>query len=105
MSEREGFEPMDRVNKLVQDYWTAANERGPHLEAFIQSVTSEDRGADAASPEEIEQFLRIVQERIIDNIETKAGAGGPWAMMKAQVIADTEAEIEGLGPLVNCRQQ
>lgn len=87
---------MDRVQQLVQSYWAAANERGPHLEEFVQQAASEGVDGEPASPEEIEQFLRIVQERIIDNIETKAQTGGPWAMMKAQVIADTEAEIEDL---------
>ena len=87
---------MDRVHKLLESYWTAANERGPHLEEFVRQAATEGIDGEPASPEEIEQFLRIVQERIIDNIETKAQAGGPWAMMKEQVIVDTEAEIEDL---------
>lgn len=86
---------MDRVKELLQAYWEAANERGPHLEQFVRQAR-DGRLGDPPTPDQLRQFLDAVRDAIIDNIETKAAEGGPWAMMKDHVIADTHAEIDDL---------
>lgn len=86
---------MQRVGRLLAAYWEAANQRGPHLEEFTRNV-AEGKWEEPVPPAEIRLFLETVRERIIDNIETKAQEGGPWAMMKDQAIADTDEEIDGL---------
>jgi len=86
---------VDRVTSLLQAYWEAANEKGPHLEQFVRQVR-DGRLGDPPSAEELRRFLEAVRDAIIDNIETRAGEGGPWAMMKDQVVADTHAEIDDL---------
>lgn len=86
---------MDRVKSLLQAYWEAANEKGPHLDQFVRRVQDGQLG-DPPTAAELREFLEAVRDTIVDNIETKAAEGGPWAMMKDQVIADTHAEIDDL---------
>jgi len=86
---------VDRVKSLLQAYWEAAKERGPHLEQFVRRARDGELG-DPPTPAELRRFLEAVRDAIIENIETKAAAGGPWAMMKDQVVADTHAEIDEL---------
>lgn len=90
-----GEDAGNRIRQLLKDYWEAANERGPHLEEFVRSAAAGERGA-PVSPEDLRGFLEAVREILIDNIETKARAGGPWALMKDDVIAETHAEIDDL---------
>lgn len=85
---------MDNVKRWLTIYWEQANEKGPHLEDFVRSLVAGEHGP--CPPEALRAFLEAVEANLVENIENKAQAGGPWAMMKDQVIAETHEEIADL---------
>lgn len=85
---------MNELKRWLNIYWEQAQAKGPHLEEFVRSLVAGEHGP--CTPEALRAFLEAVEANLVENIETKAQAGGPWAMMKDEVIAQTREEIADL---------
>lgn len=82
------------VEELLERYWEISMETGPDLEGFVRRAAGGEFGP--VTPRDIAAFLRRVESITIENIETKAAEGGPFARMRDQVIEETRAEVARL---------
>lgn len=66
----------------------------PDLDRFTRKLAAGDYGD--VTPERIAAFLREVEMITVNNIETKAAQGGPFAAMREQVIDETRTQVARL---------
>lgn len=82
------------VQNLMEKYWEVSMGGTPDLEGFVRRAAQGEFGD--VSPADITAFLREVEAVTIANIETKAMEGGPFAMMRDQVIEETRQQVAAL---------
>lgn len=82
------------VENLLEKYWDESMGGQPDLDRFTRKLAAGDYGD--VTPEHIAAFLQEVEMITINNIETKAAHGGPFAAMREQVIEETRSQVARL---------